>query len=375
MQFAGDAMLVLWPDDPDMPIEERVQRAGQCALEIQTNLHKAELQDGVTLSVKIGIGVGEVSVLHLGGILRRMEYVAVGEPLVQAFAAEHHAEAGGDVILSPRAWSLVNTVFEADLLDDGAARIARDGKGRCKKPLIKKSVVKMRGSRLEDAGDEVERRLRNYVAGAILPWIDPDVPDKEVWGSDLRNVTVLFVNLGLKDMDMLAASKYDDAMVKMHEVLRAAQSAVYQYEGAVNKCLNDDKGSTMIAVFGLPPLSHEDDATRGVLCGLAICKSLWSLGLIASVGITTGVVFCGVVGSTTRKEYTILGDTVNLSARLMQRAGVIGGGVLCDLQIRRAASQGLAFQELDTITVKGKSMPIRVFRPYPSGLMRHLPPR
>lgn len=64
-------MLVLWPDVSDMTLEEKVQRAGQCALEIQSNLHKAELQDGVTLSVKIGIGVGEVSVLHLGGVLRR----------------------------------------------------------------------------------------------------------------------------------------------------------------------------------------------------------------------------------------------------------------------------------------------------------------
>ena len=48
------------------------------------------------------------------------------------------------------------------------------------------------------------------------------------------------------------------------------QTAVYQFEGSVNKFLMDDKGSTLIAVFGLPPLSHEDDATRGVLAALSI---------------------------------------------------------------------------------------------------------
>ena len=73
------------------------RRSWQCALSIQSTLHAAKLEEGVSLSVKLGIGVGRISVLHLGGIFRRMEYVAVGEPLVQAFAAEHHAEAGGEV--------------------------------------------------------------------------------------------------------------------------------------------------------------------------------------------------------------------------------------------------------------------------------------
>lgn len=235
-KFAGDAMLVLWPDEADMPIEERVQRAGQCALEIQTNLHKAALEAGVTLSVKIGIGVGEVSVLHLGGVLQRMEYVAVGEPLVQAFAAEHHTEAGGDVVMSGRAWAMASSSFRAiKTMDDGAVLICTDGKGECLRPSKKISINNRLRGKMAEAGEDVEKRLRNYVAGAILPWINPDATEQEMWGSDLRTVTVLFVNLGLKDMDMLAASKYDDAMGKMHKVLRAVQGAVYAYEGAVNK--------------------------------------------------------------------------------------------------------------------------------------------
>lgn len=66
----------------------------QCALRFQQELHRAELAEGVTLSVKVGIGVGTVSVLHMGGMLGRMEYVAVGEPLVQAFSAEEQVRAG-----------------------------------------------------------------------------------------------------------------------------------------------------------------------------------------------------------------------------------------------------------------------------------------
>jgi class 3 adenylate cyclase len=68
------------------------------------------------------------------------------------------------------------------------------------------------------------------------------------------------------------------------------------------------------------------------LAGLPSSR-LWDQGLTASVGVTTGVVFCGVVGATMRKEYTVLGDTVNLSARLMQYACANGGGVVCDQQV------------------------------------------
>ena len=123
-KFAGDAMIVLWPEGESL--ETRARHAIQCALTVQTNLHKAELREGVTLSVKIGIGVGKVSVLHLGGILRRMEYVAVGVPLVQAFGAEHHAEAGGEVIVSPAIWALIKSyVRPLDECGGGYMRITR----------------------------------------------------------------------------------------------------------------------------------------------------------------------------------------------------------------------------------------------------------
>lgn len=215
-----------------------------------------------------------------------------------------------------------------------------------------------------------------------------DGPDQETWGSELRRLSCLFVNLGLKDHDLLAAAQYDDAMRRCHDVLVAVQRAVYNYEGSVNKFLMDDKGSTLIAVFGLPPLTHENDVrtlplppgdaprpcahththtqcSRAILCALAICSSLEDLKLTASVGITTGVAFCGVVGSTTRKEYSVLGDTVNLSARLMSHACKHGGGVYCDSATRKGAGGALQFQDLVHIKVKGKSNPVATCRPYP----------
>lgn len=48
----------------------------------------------------------------------------------------------------------------------------------------------------------------------------------------------------------------------------AVQESVYEYEGSINKFLMDDKGSTLVAVYGLPPVGHADDPTRGVLAAL-----------------------------------------------------------------------------------------------------------
>jgi class 3 adenylate cyclase len=84
-------------------------------------------------------------------------------------------------------------------------------------------------------------------------------------------------------------------------------------------------GCTLIALFGLAPVAHSNDAIRAVLASLRLCERLFDLGAMASVGVTTGETFCGVVGSKTRREYTVLSDSTNLAARLMQRAAADRG--------------------------------------------------
>jgi class 3 adenylate cyclase len=349
-------------------MEKRTQRATQCALALQDYMVYEE--GGVSLSVKVGIGVGRVSVLHIGGVLSRMEYLATGEPLVQAFKAEGYAEAGGETLISDKAWRYVSTIFTAEhTFPDGYVRLGQSQyksyqMGRQRLPKKAKKNY-LQDTLMDDY--TIEKKLKTYVPGAVLPTLSPDSPDAETWGSELRQLSVLFVNLGLKEHDFFAAAQYDDAMQTVHTVLQTVQQSVYSYEGSVNKFLMDDKGSTLLAVFGLPPLAHENDATRAVLASLSICEKLFDLGLLASVGITTGTdIFCGVVGSKTRREYTVLGDSVNLSARLMQKVGSDGlGGVLCDAPTKiLAASSGLIFERNDSIRVKGKSDLIEVFQPY-----------
>lgn len=356
-KFAGDAILVVWPPSNE-PLDTLVRRATQCGLEIRASLQDAVLSHGVRLSVKIGIGAGKIGILHLGGVYNRLEYLAIGEPLVQAFNAEHHATKT-ELVVSPFAWGLIKDHFKANVLDDGYAFI-----NECENPLRKVGVVKSLGAKTAFS-ETVVRNMCSYIPTAVIPFA---TQNDDKWVNELRHITVLFVNLGVREAELINMNTEKDVN-HIHAVLKAVQKAVYKYEGSLNKFLMDDKGSTLIAIFGLPPLAHEDDAVRGVLGAQAIITALHQLDLRPSIGITTGQAFCGVVGARGRREYSVLGDTVNLSARLMQHATVTGADVLMDSVTWQAARRNpskfhdINYYDLGTIAVKGKTKPVTIYQP------------
>lgn len=201
--------------------------------------------------------------------------------------------------------------------------------------------------------------LRSYIPGAIAKRIDAGQSD---WLAELRRVTSLFINIPemRRGVDPELAQK----------LAQALQSAIYRYEGSVNKIAVDEKGVSLLAAFGLPPFSHEDDPLRAVLAAQDIRDGLNELSLECYIGIATGRVFCGVIGNTKRREYTINGDAVNLSSRLMyaadkQMTALDGNSatILCDSATYEAAKSRVDFLALDPITVRGKSQPVPVYLP------------
>ena len=281
----------------------------------------------VALGMKIGIGAGEISAAQVGGRHDRWEYVIAGDPLRQVAQAEHRAQRG-EIILSPEA---------AELIAPQAIS---------PRPLLQPDWSAVKNPAL------VEAALRVYVPGTVMTWLTGGLQD---WLAVLRPMSVLFI--GVEGIDYTQP----DAAAALHEFLRALQEIVYRYEGDINKLAVDDKGTIALALFGAPPHAHPDDPERALRCALDLQTLIPPSGLRLAIGVTTGRVFAGPVGSATRREYTVMGDTVNLAARLMVAAGP--GQIRCDYETYRTARSKLAFEFLAPIAVKGKAGLIRVYRP------------
>lgn len=330
VKFAGDAVMVLFPAG-DEPLGYAVRRAAQAAEAMQAAMAEfAQLQTSagpVALGMKVGLGAGEVLVMQVGGVLDRWEYVIAGDVLRQVAEAEKQAERG-DIILSPEA----QTARHPD-------------------PLPARSLPQPDWPAVSHPA-AVADVLQHYVPGPVRSWLERGL---HAWLADFRAMGVMFI--GVKGLN------YDrpDILDKLHAFLSAAQTIIYRYQGTVNRLAVDDKGTVLLVLIGAPPYSHEDDALRTVRCGLDLQQMAKQHGLALAIGITSSRIFSGPVGSPTRREYTVMGDAVNLAARLMSQAGP--GGILCDEDTRRKTQQRIAFDTLSPVKLKGKSGLIPIFRP------------
>jgi class 3 adenylate cyclase/predicted ATPase len=334
-KFSGDALTVLFPATAE-PLAHATRRAYQAASAMQDAMGEfralATSVGPVALGMKIGIGAGQVVTLQVGGIFDRWEYVVAGDPLRQVAAAESQAERG-QTLMSPEA--------EALLLAE---------------PLPPRALLSPELAAVTQT-EAVEAILRGYVPGSVLGWLHAGLRE---WLAVLRPMSVLFVGVG--GLDYAAP----EAAERLHALVRAVQKTLYRYEGSLNKVVVDDKGTVLLALFGAPPFAHEDDAERAVRCAREVQAkvtrgAMQDTGLRLSMGIASGRVFAGPVGSDTRREYTTLGDTVNLAARLMGKAGP--GNILCDFETFRQARSKLIFDALVPIRLKGKAGLVRVYSP------------
>ncbi|GIW78337.1 MAG: hypothetical protein KatS3mg105_0144 [Gemmatales bacterium] len=343
IKFAGDATLAVWTDsdeeNPDERLKALVLRAACCALEIQEKLNGYQVANDIRLHVKVGIGAGDIVVMHLGGVRDRWEILVAGDPLAQVGHAEKDARSG-EVVLSPQAWQYVASCCQACLSPAGYAHLEKITAKLEPKPTT-----------FPHLGSEADDALLGYIPGAIRSRL---AAGHLRWLAELRRVSVLFVNL--PGLDQTAS----DALAAMQHCIQSLQTAIYRYEGAINKLNVDDKGITLVAVLGLPPLTHEDDTIRAVHVALAIEKELQASHLPYAIGLATGRVYCGEIGGQKRREYTIMGDIVNLAARLMQAAT---NRILCDGTTQQAARARFQFERLPKLHVKGKAEAVEVFRP------------
>lgn len=177
-----------------------------------------------------------------------------------------------------------------------------------------------------------------------------------------RPVTILFTDIvGSTTMaEKLDPEEWKEVVNGAHQ--RVSQ-AVTRYEGTVAQLLGDG----VLAFFGAPK-AHEDDPARAVRAGVEIQRAIADYARTLQgyvddfrmrVGIHTGVVVVGAVGSAEHREYLAVGDAVNLAARLQSAAQP--GRVLISDVTARLVRHAFELNDLGEMTLKGKTEPVRVF--------------
>jgi class 3 adenylate cyclase len=136
--------------------------------------------------------------------------------------------------------------------------------------------------------------------------------------------------------------------------------AIYGNGGQMRQFIVDDKGTVCIATFGLRGAVTVDNAASSIEAANQIINGLPTIGLSASIGVTTGKAYCGLVGSPMRHEYAVMGPSTNLSARLMCKAAP--NSVICDEDTMKR-DRTHEYQPLTEITAKGYSLPVKIFQP------------
>jgi class 3 adenylate cyclase len=271
-----------------------------------------------------------------------------------------------------KAWSLLESdargnQFNGTIVGEGFVRILSEKEGDANKAatqLLLHSAAHR--DSLVNPSSLAEKYVTRDDMEVLLRYVTPVIQRAVCAGtldavSCFTDVSVLFV--GISGVDLASHCDISDLnMIWGQVIMGAVQSCVFDYEGTVNKFVMDDKGALLLCAWGLPPMAHADDPHRALMAALHLSAAFKGFGIKAHIGVTTGKVFAGVIGPPHRCEYSLLGDTVNLSARLMGKAPF--GGVLCDQGTYNSASAtGMHFEILEPIKVKGKENLQAVFKP------------
>src|SRR5215211_2666162 len=179
-----------------------------------------------------------------------------------------------------------------------------------------------------------------------------------------RVITMLFCDV---KGSTAAAEKVDPEIWTeiMNGVFEHMIRPIYKYEGLVPRLMGD----AILAFFGAP-ITHEDDPQRAVLAALEIQEGIQpyaeeirlrqGLAFGLRVGINTGLVVVGEIGSDLRMEYTAIGDAINLAARMEQTATV--GTIQISEETYKLVAPFFHVEPLGEVEVKGKAAPIKTYR-------------
>ncbi|MBN1955469.1 MAG: AAA family ATPase [Anaerolineae bacterium] len=332
--FSGDAVTCMWPitDEAD-PDARRLAARQACAAALAMRDGVVGLPETLSptpLAIRLGVGYGATEAYFFGSPAQR-GWVLAGSAPRAALEAEI-AAAPNSVHLHPSA----HEVLGSDVVLDAQGNLLQLGFPL--EPAPPPALL---------ADDEL-----------LHPFIHPVLVSRELAGSEdfvaeFRAVTSMFVHC-----DPLLGQQNPGAW--MVEWVGAALQDVGRYGGWLSHVEIGGKGNVLGIQFGAP-VAHEGDEWRAVACALALQQLAASFcpGLRLRIGTACGRLFAGTIGSPARHAYTLIGDEINLAARLMEMAQP--GQVIVSARVRNAAADRFAFHDLGVVRVRGKSELVPVY--------------
>lgn len=336
-KFAGDGMSILFPytsrTSTTVPL-----RAVSCALQMQKEMERYQTirtsAGTYRLAIKVGVAMGRVLSLTVGDPAVRLEYVVAGNVLDQAAEAEQRAEAG-EVMVQENVLTCCG-----DALDFLPVEGGRFGK--------------LRGVTRRPAKAPLKTvHLSDEAIAVLSGYLHPMIVERLRGGhvglvNEHRSAIVMFVGFDSGDFDSTpgVGTVLQRYFASVLEILQRYEAYLYQIEMV-------EKGSKYIVAFGAP-VAHENDDQRALECGLQLAALP---EFPVRIGVSAGRVYCGQIGGK-RRTYALVGDTVNVAARIMLMAKP--GQILVSGMRYRDALSRFVFEPLAPLELKGKSEPVAI---------------
>lgn len=225
----------------------------------------------------------------------------------------------------------------------------------------------------------IERRQKERLRSYIVRYFSPDMAEEIIrrpesylrtLGGAQKQVTVLFSDL--RGFTTLSESKPPDELVaQLNQYLEKMVAQIFDCRGSIDKFIGD----AIMSVWGrlrdaCTDADLREDARNAVQTALSMQVALDELNerwaaeggdrLDIGVGIHQGTAVAGNIGSSSRMEFTIIGDAVNLTARLESATKQYGLQILISEAVRQRVETEFLFRRVDLVNVKGKAVPVAV---------------
>lgn len=211
---------------------------------------------------------------------------------------------------------------------------------------------------------KIKNTFRYYVAASVMNEL-MEHPEKLKLGGEEKELTVLFSDI--RRFTTIAEGLTPPMLINiLNEYLSIMSDVVFKYEGYLDKYIGD----AIMTVYGAP-LTQDDHPKRACLTALEMMERLnimrheWKGRglpfLNIGIGINTGNMVVGNVGSEQKREYTVIGDNVNLASRLEGMNKLYGTNIIISEKVHKEVSNELLCRELDIVQVRGKVEPVVIY--------------